>query len=89
MSTICFTGSRVNFNSNIRLSMHSNKMVRAWQTLRQHWLIMLSRKTKENNKKKVMEDVGVMNITQELVELRCKVWVLIPASLTQMVQHST
>ena len=77
MSTICFTGSRVNFNSNIRLSMHSNKMVRAWQTLRQHWSIMLSRKAKEDNKKKIMEGIGVTAITQELVELRCKAWVLI------------
>ena len=43
---------------------------------------MLSRKAKEDNKKKIMEDVGVTNITQELVELRHKVWVLISASLT-------
>ena len=42
---------------------------------------MLSRKAKEDTKKKILEEVGVMNITQELVELRCKVWMLIPASL--------
>ena len=49
---------------------------------------MLSKKVNEDNRKKIMEDVGVTNITQKLVELRHKVWVLIPASLTLMVQHS-
>ena len=49
---------------------------------------MLSKKVKEENKEKILEDVGVMNIIQELVELRHKVWVLIPASLTLMVQCS-
>ena len=48
---------------------------------------MLS-KDKEDNKKTVMEDVGVTKLTQELVELRGKVWVLIPKSLTLMVQCS-
>ena len=36
-----------------------------------------------------MEGVGVITITQELVELRRKVWMLIPTSITFMVQHST
>ena len=80
MSTIRIVGSRLNFNSNSRLLMHSNEMDSAWQTLRQHWPIMLSRKAKEDNKKKILENVGVINITQELAELRHKVWVLIPAS---------
>ena len=50
---------------------------------------MLCKKAREDNKKKTMEEVGVMTITQELVELRHKVWVLIPMSLTLMVQQST
>ena len=50
---------------------------------------MLSKKDIEDNKKKIMEDVGVMKITQELVELRRKVCVLIPMSLMLMVQPST
>ena len=50
---------------------------------------MLSKKNKKDNKKKIMEDVGVIIITQELVELRLKVWMLIPMSLMQMVQCST
>ena len=49
---------------------------------------MLSKKNKEDNKKTILEDVGVMSITQELVELRRKVWVLILASLMLMVQRS-
>ena len=49
---------------------------------------MLSKKDKEDNKMKIMEDVGVTTITQELVELTRKVWVLIPMSLTLMVQCS-
>ena len=89
MSAICIIGSRVNFNSNSRLLMHSDKMGRAWQILRQHWSTMLSKKDKEDNKEQIMEDVGVMTITQELVELRRKVWMLIPMSLMLTVQHST
>ena len=49
---------------------------------------MLYKKAKEDNKKTMLDDIGVMKLTQELVELRGKVWVLIPASLTFMVQHS-
>ena len=50
---------------------------------------MLSRKTKEDNKKRIMEYLVVRNSTQELVELSRKVWVLIQASVTLMVQRST
>ena len=50
---------------------------------------MLSRKAKEDNKKKIMEDVGVTKLTKELLELRGKVWALIVVSLTLMVQRST
>ena len=50
---------------------------------------MLWNKIKEDNKKTMLEDVGVMKLTQELVALRGKVWVLIPTSLTLMVQRST
>ena len=69
--------------------MHSNKTDRAWQTPQQHWLTMLYKKAKEDNKKTMLEDIGVMKLTQELVALRGKVWVLIPTSLTLMVQRST
>ena len=50
---------------------------------------MLCKKTKEDNKKTMLEDVGVMKPTQEFLELRRKVWVVIPMSLMLMVQHST
>ena len=50
---------------------------------------MLSKKDILDNKKTIMEDVGVTKLTQELVELRGKVWALIPTSLTLMVQRST
>ena len=50
---------------------------------------MMCKKTKEDNKGTMLEDIGVMKLTQELVVLRGKVWVLIPTSLTLMVQHST
>ena len=50
---------------------------------------MLCRKTKEDTKKTMLEDIGVMKLTQELVVLRGKVWVLIPTSLTLMVPRST
>ena len=50
---------------------------------------MLYKKAKEDNKKTMLEDIGVMKLTQELVVLRGKVWVLIPMSLTLMVQRST
>ena len=50
---------------------------------------MLWNKIKEDNKKTMLEDVGVMKLTQEVLELRRKVWVLIPMSLTLMVQRST
>ena len=60
-------------------------MDRALPTLWQHWSTMLSKKIKEDNMKKIMEGIGIMNITRELVELRRKVWLLIPASLTIMV----
>ena len=43
---------------------------------------MLSKKDKEDNKKKILKDVGMMKITQESVNLKHKVWVLIPMSLT-------
>ena len=76
MSTISIGGSRVNFRRNSRLWMHSNVMDRAWQTLQQHWLTMLYKKAKEDNKKTILEDIGVMKLTQELVALRGKVWVL-------------
>ena len=33
--------------------MHSNMMDRAWQTLRQHWSTILSKKVKEDNRKKI------------------------------------
>ena len=46
---------------------------------------MLCKKTKEDNKKTMLEDVGVTKLTQELVALRGKVWVLIPMSLMLMV----
>ena len=69
--------------------MHSDETDRAWRTPQQHWLTMLYKKTKEDNKKTMLEDIGVMKLTQELVALRGKVWVLIPMSLTLMVQHST
>ena len=69
--------------------MPSNKMGRAWQTPRQHWSTKLFKKAREDNKKTILEDLGVTTITQELVVLRGKVWVLIPTSLTLMVQHST
>ena len=49
---------------------------------------MLYKKAKEDNKKTMLEDIGVMKLTQELVVLRGKVWVLIPMSLILMVQHS-
>ena len=88
MSMICAINSRVHFNSNSRFSMHSDKMDIASPTLQQHWSTMLSKKVKEDNRKKIMEGVGVTNIIQELVELRRKVRVLIPASLTLVVQYS-
>ena len=50
---------------------------------------MLYKKAKEDNKKTMLEDIGVMELTQELLALRSKVWVLIPTSLTLMVQRST
>ena len=65
--------------------MLSNEMDRAWQTPRQHWSTMLSKKDKGDTKKRIMKDIGVTNITQELLELRYKVWVLIPVSLTLIV----
>ena len=68
--------------------MHSNKMVRALPILWQHWSTMLSKKAKDN-KKKTLKNIGVMNITKESVELRFTQWVLIPVSLTLMVQCST
>ena len=37
----------------------------------------------------MLEDIGVMKLTQELVALRGKVWVLIPMSLMLMVQCIT
>ena len=52
MSTICAVDSRVNFNSNSRLLMHSDKMDRAWQILWQHWSTVQSKKAKEGNRKK-------------------------------------
>ena len=88
MSVICIAGSRVNFSSNSRLLIHSNKMDRVLQTPRQHWSTMLFKKTKEDNKKTMLEDVGVTKLTQELVALRGKVWVLIPTSLMLMVWRS-
>ena len=48
----------------------------------------MCKKGKEDNKKTMLEDVGVMKLTQEFLELRCKVWVLIPMSITLMVQCS-
>ena len=89
MNRVCVVGSKENFKRNSRLSMHSNKMDRAWQTPQQHWSTMLYKKAKEDNKKTMLEDIGVMKLTQELVALRGKVWVLIPMSLTLMVQRST
>ena len=68
--------------------MNSDKMARVLPTLRQHWSTMLPKKAKEDNSTKILKKIRVMNITQELVELRHKVWVLIPASLTLMVQCS-
>ena len=50
---------------------------------------MLCKKTKEDNKKTMLEDVAVMKPIQEFLELRHKVWVLIPMSFTLMMQHST
>ena len=50
---------------------------------------MLYKKAKEDNKKTMLEDIGVMKLTQELVALRGKVWVLITMSLTLMVPRST
>ena len=49
---------------------------------------MLYKKAKEDNKKTILEDIGVMKLTQGLVTLRGKVWV-IPMSLTLMLQRST
>ena len=49
---------------------------------------MLSEKAEDDKGRKILKDVGLTSITQELVELRRKVWVLIPASLTEMVQRS-
>ena len=69
--------------------MHSDVMDRAWKTPQQHWLTMLYKKAKEDNKKTMLEDIGVMKLTQELVVLRGKVWVLIPMSLTLLVPRST
>ena len=89
MNTICIVGSRVNFRRNSRLWMHSDVMDRAWRTPQQHWSTMLYKKAKKDNKRTMLEDIGVMKLTQELVVLRGKVWVLIPMSLTLMVQHST
>ena len=89
MNLICVIGSRLNFNSNSRLLMHSNKMARALLTLWQHWSTVLCRKAKEDNKKKIMEDVGVTKLTQELVELSSKFWAVILVSLILMVQRST
>ena len=43
---------------------------------------MLFKKAKEDNKRTMLEYIGVMKLTQELVALRGKVWVLIPTSLT-------
>ena len=48
---------------------------------------MLCKKDKEDNKKTILEDIRVMKLTQEFLELRCTVWVLILMSLTVMVQH--
>ena len=72
---ICVISSRVNFSSNSRLLRPSDEMDRAWPTPQQHWSSMVS-KVKKDNRKKIVEDVGVTKITQELVELRRKVWVL-------------
>ena len=49
---------------------------------------MLGKIDREDNKKTMLEDVGVMKLTQEFMELYGKVWVLIPMNLTLMVQHS-
>ena len=49
---------------------------------------MLYKKTKEDNKKTMLKNIGVMKRTQELVALRGKVWVLILTSLMLMVQRS-
>ena len=49
---------------------------------------MLFKKDKEDNRKTILEDVGVMKLTQKFLELRHKVWVLIPMSLMLMVQQS-
>ena len=46
---------------------------------------MLCKKAREDYKKTVIEDIGVKKLTQELVELRGKVWALIPTSLILMV----
>ena len=81
--------SKENFRCNSRLLMHYDETDRAWQTPQQHWLTMLYSKTKEDNKETMLEDIGVMKLTQELVVLRGKVWVLIPTNLTLMVQRST
>ena len=70
---ICIVGIRVNVNSNSRLETHSDEMDRALPAPQQHWSTMLSKKSKENNKKKILEDIGVMRTTQKLVGLRHKV----------------
>ena len=49
---------------------------------------MQCKKAKEDNKKTMLEDIGVMKLTQELVALKGKVWVLLPTSLMLMVQRS-
>ena len=49
---------------------------------------MLYKKDKEDSKITMLEDVGVMKLTQEFLELKHKVWVLIPMSLMLMVQHT-
>ena len=43
--------------------MHSDEMVRALLTLQQHWSTILCNKAREDNKKEIMEDIGMMIIT--------------------------
>ena len=50
---------------------------------------MLCKKHKEDNRKAIFKDVGVMKLTQKFLELRCKMWVLISMSLTLMLQCIT
>ena len=88
MGAICTIGIRLNFSSNRRHCTPSNKMASIWPRRLYIWPIRC-RKTKEDNRRKRLEESRVMQITLEQVGFRWMVWVLGIMSLMSMVQCST